>query len=147
MNRAPWIAKRSGCVWSAFGAGLGDDRAGSLRGWVAVAEVESLSVQFLDPGQRFVCLVGGGVGGRGGEVRAGLSGDDVEVVDGVSDEQRVLEWGVEGAVALGMPGGVNDSQSSWHVELVAVVERDDLRDFGLLGSSVGDHVAQRATAV
>jgi len=37
-------------------------------------------------------------------VRAGLSGDEVEVVDGVSDEQRVLEWRVEDAVALGMPG-------------------------------------------
>ena len=54
---------------------------------------------------------------------------------------------VEDAVALGMPGGVNYSQSSWHVELVAVVERDDLRDLGLLGASVGDVVAQRPTAV
>ena len=78
---------------------------------------------------------------------AGLPGDDVEVVDGVSDEQRVLEWRVEDAVALGMPGGVNDSQSSRHVELVAVIERDDLQDLGLLGPTVGDRVAQRPPAV
>ena len=38
------LARLRGCVWSAFGAGLGDDRAGSLRGWVAVAEVQGLSV-------------------------------------------------------------------------------------------------------
>ena len=81
----------AGCVWSAFGAGLGYGGACSRCRWVAVAEVQDASLQFLDPGQRFVCLVGGGVSGLRREVHAGLSGDDVEVVDGVSDEQGVLE--------------------------------------------------------
>ena len=40
--------------------------------------------------------------------------------------------------------GVNYPQSSWHLELVAVAESDHLWDLGLLGASVGDHVAQRA---
>ena len=112
-----------------------------------MAEVEGSRVYRLDLRQRFVCLARGGVGGLGRDLRAGPSGRDVHVVDGISDEQRIFGWGVEDAVALGMPGGVDRVQSSRHVELVAVVERDDLRDLRLLGGSVGDHVAQRAATV
>ena len=83
------------------------------------------------------------LGGTCGPVAA----EDVEVVHGVSDEQGIVERGVEDTVAIGVAGGVNRAQPSRHVELVAVVEGDHLRHLGLLGGPVGDHVAQRAAAL
>jgi hypothetical protein len=67
-----------------------------------VAEVHSAGGEFFDFGEGFIGLVGGGVRGGGRDVPAGLSGDDVDVVDGVADEQRVVGWGVEDAVPVGV---------------------------------------------
>ena len=76
---------------SPVGAGLCDDGAGARRGRVSVAEVHRAGGEFLDFGEGFIGLVGGGVRGCGRDVGAGLSGDDVDVVDGVADEQGVFQ--------------------------------------------------------
>jgi hypothetical protein len=66
-----------------------------------VAEVHGAGGEVFDFGEGFIGLVGGGVRGYGRDVPAGLSADDVDVVDGVADEQRVVGRGVEDAVRVG----------------------------------------------
>jgi len=68
-------------------------------------------------------LVGGGVRGGGREAPAGPSGDDMDVVDGVANEEGVVGRGVEDAVPVGVAGGVDRPEPSGDVELVAVVKR------------------------
>ena len=107
------------------------------------ARIQRLRFDLLDPGERFVRLVGGRIRGPGRNLRAAVAAEDVEVVHGVANEQGIVERGIEDTVAIGVAGGVNRAEPSRHVELVAVVEGDHLRHLGLLCRSVGDHVAQR----
>jgi inorganic pyrophosphatase len=58
-----------------------------------------------------------------------LAGDDVDVVDGVADEQRVLVGCVEDAVPIGVAGGVDHAEPTRHVELITVIKADHLGDF------------------